>query len=235
MAKFCSHGTILDVSISQNPVFLEFSGYNPDLPPCWRSFYFVICFHLVGQIDNLLVRETDAITVKCFYSADCLRFKCTKITRTTSRSTLQSHSQGPSNNFHILHHDEPASNSFTHTSRHANVLVEPIEQTCTYLNGNFGEIDFGCSDVDRARHPSSDSVGRDSHTENQCLEIIASVMNGEPPPRVSHRESPPLILNTNSQLTCSYLNGNLEPSSSTFQSEAIFRPRSVHFVPKFKQ
>ena len=123
-----------------------------------------------------------------------------------------------------------------HTSRHANVLVEPIEQTCTYLNGNFGELDFGCGDInrlrhlsddsmDRMRHLSNDSVGRDSHTENQCLEIIASVMNGESPPRNSHhRESPtPLSLNGNSPVTCSYLNGNLETTSPLRSDSGLAR------------
>ena len=152
------------------------------------------------------------VTVKCFYSADCLRFKCTKITR-TSNSQPQNKLQN-SNTIQSLNSlRQSRTPSFTTVCHHANVLVEPIEQTCSYLNGNFGELDFGCGDIERIRHLSNDSIGRDSHTENQCLEIIASVINGESPPRNSQSDLPLLTFNGTSNVACNYLNGNPEPSS----------------------
>lgn len=86
------------------------------------------------------------------------------------------------------------------TRQSNNVLVEPIhQQTSSFYNGNYGDLEFGTvgdmssgvfqqhnhqdQEGGRIRHVSSDSVEEHhAHLENQCIEIIESVMNGESPP-----------------------------------------------------
>lgn len=181
-------------------------------------------FFFTGEHDNLLVREMDSVTVKCFYGSDSLKFKCTKIDRnnfsgsrslaSAKSSTVKSNSdQTTCRPVELPHHYQHSSaiNSLTNTikyvpstipssTRQSNVLVEPIQQSCSFYNGNYGELEFGCGiqDVVRLRHCSGDSGEEHAHLESQCIEIIESVINGESPPSGQN-----------------YLNGNCQTNNMT--------------------